>query len=189
MQDHRKLRVWQQARELAIAIRRASREFPRMGYSSLQTQITRAAESIVFNIAEGCGTTSQRELARFLDIAIKSTKELEAQVELAKDYGALRTNTWELLSPRVVDVRRMLCGLRAKVLAADATPKPRPHPDAVKRQKTENGERRTENGKRQTWIPSPPPGPSTRRETPNGERTTANAKRGSPLLLPDLDPP
>ncbi len=94
----------------------------------------------MLNIAEGCGSASQRELARFLDIAIKSTKELESQLELARDYGALRTNTWELLSTRVVDVRRMLCGLRSKVLAADGTPKPRPNPDAVKRQ-TVNGQR------------------------------------------------
>ncbi len=118
MQDHRKLRVWRQAHDLAVNIRRACRSFPRTGYGSLQTQITRAAESIVLNIAEGCGTTSPREFARFLDIGIKSTVELEAQLELAKDYGAMSIFTWTALSPLVIDVRRMLCGLRSKVLFA-----------------------------------------------------------------------
>jgi four helix bundle protein len=117
MQDHRKLRVWRKAHELAIAIRQATRRLPRSGYASLQSQITRAAESIVLNIAEGCGTTSQREMARFLDISIKSSVELEAQLELARDYKAFENSTWEVLSPLVIDVRRMLCGLRKKVLA------------------------------------------------------------------------
>ena len=90
-------------------------EISRTGYGSLQTQLTRAAESIVLNIAEGCGSTSPREFARFLDIGIKSTVELEAQLELARDYGAMSVITWTTLSPLVIDVRRMLCGLRSKV--------------------------------------------------------------------------
>jgi four helix bundle protein len=115
MQDHRKLRVWQKSHELAIATRKATRSFPRAGYGSLQSQITRAAESVVLNIAEGCGSTSQREFARFLDISIKSSVELEAQLELAKDYGALNDSTWNDLLPLVINARRMLCGLRTKV--------------------------------------------------------------------------
>jgi four helix bundle protein len=118
MQDYRKLRVWQHAHHLALEIRRVIRAFPRSGHASLSSQITRAAESISFNIAEGCGSTSQRELARFLDISIKSTLELEAQLELAKDYGILGTKDWKEVSHLVVDVRRMLCGLRAKVISS-----------------------------------------------------------------------
>jgi four helix bundle protein len=49
----------------------------------------RAAESIVFNIVEGCGARSRKEFARFLDVSIKSCSELEAELELAKDYGVL----------------------------------------------------------------------------------------------------
>lgn len=122
MQDHRRLRVWKKAHALAIEVRRATREFPRTGYGSLQSQVIRAAESIVFNIVEGCGARSPREFARFLDISIKSTSELEAQLELAKDYGALSDHHWRTLSNETVDVRRMLCGLRAKVLASAPLP-------------------------------------------------------------------
>jgi four helix bundle protein len=77
----------------------------------------RAAESIVFNIVEGCGGRTPKEFARFLDISIKSTSELESQLELAKDYGVLSNRHWQTLTKETVDVRRMLCGLRAKVLA------------------------------------------------------------------------
>jgi four helix bundle protein len=122
MQDYRKLRVWQHAHHLALEIRRVSRIFPRSGHASLTSQITRAAESIAFNIAEGCGATSQREFARFLDISVKSTLELEAQLELTKDYGILGTEDWKDISRLVVDVRRMLCGLRSKVISSMQKP-------------------------------------------------------------------
>jgi four helix bundle protein len=118
MQDYRNLRVWRHVHHLALEIRRVSRGFPRSGHASLSSQIARAAESISFNIAEGCGATSQREFARFLDISIKSTLELEAQLELTKDYGILGSEDWKDVSRLVIDVRRMLCGLRSKVISS-----------------------------------------------------------------------
>lgn len=116
MQDHRQLRVWKHAHDLAVRVRGATGDFPATGYASLQSQVVRAAESVVFNIAEGCGSTSQREFARFLGISIKSTFELEAQCELAKDYGVLGVAAWEELSAATISTRRMLFALRQKVL-------------------------------------------------------------------------
>lgn len=84
--------------------------------------MTSAAESIAFNIVEGCGANSQREFARFLDIGIRSTMELEYQLELARDYGVLTNRECQSLSVDTSDVRRMLCGLRAKVLAFIPSP-------------------------------------------------------------------
>ena len=124
MQDYRKLRVWDKAHTLALAVRSATRRFPRAGYGSLQSQMVRAAESVVLNIVEGSGGRTSREFARFLDIAIKSTRELEAQLELAKDYGALPKHTWQTLTTETTDTRRMLSGLRAKVLEAASAPPP-----------------------------------------------------------------
>lgn len=118
MQDYRKLRVWEQAHALALRVRSATDRFPRRGYASLRSRITTAAESIAFNIVEGCGTSSQAELARFLEISRKSSMELEYQLQLAPDYGILPQAAWEELSKDVIDTRRMLCGLRAKVLSS-----------------------------------------------------------------------
>src|SRR5687767_6992031 len=117
MQDYRQLRVHEKAHALAIAVRAATRRFPRNGYSDLKGQMTSAAESISFNIVEGCGADAEREFARFLGIAIKSSTELENQLKLSKDYGVLTTLDWESLSESAIDVRKMLCGLRKKVLA------------------------------------------------------------------------
>ena len=80
--------------------------------------MTNAAESIAFNIVEGCGSTSSKEFARFLDISIKSTCELEYQLQLATDCGLLSRAVGNPLAAESVEIRRMLCGLRKKVLAA-----------------------------------------------------------------------
>jgi four helix bundle protein len=78
-----------------------------------------AAESIAFNIVEGCGSATQKEFARFLDISIKSSCELEYQLQLATDCGVLSRSDWQQLSAETVEIRRMICGLRRRVLEAD----------------------------------------------------------------------
>ena len=80
MQDYRRLRVHGSAHTLAIRVRGVTRQFPKAGYTPLKAQMTSAAESIAFNIVEGCGAESQKDFARFLDIAIKSAMELEYQL-------------------------------------------------------------------------------------------------------------
>lgn len=117
VQDYRQLRVWEKAHALAVSVRRASHAFPRTGYATLRSQITSAAESVATNIVEGCGASSQAEFARFLEISIKSSSELQYQLQLARDYGILPQKLWEALTAETTDVRRMLCGLRAKVRA------------------------------------------------------------------------
>jgi len=84
MQNFRDLHVWERAHLFALAIRRASRGFPRRGYAELKSQIVRAAESIPSNIVEGCGAATRKEFARFLDIAIKSTSEVEYDLILQR---------------------------------------------------------------------------------------------------------
>ena len=81
--------------------------------------MVRSSESTSFNIVEGCGSTTSREFARFLEISIKSMTELEYQLRLARDYGIMSSHEWRRLTDSVIAVRRMLCGLRRKVLDLD----------------------------------------------------------------------
>jgi four helix bundle protein len=128
MQDFKRLRVWKQAAAVAMNVRRTSDGFPRFGYAELKAQMISAAESMLFNIVEGCGTDSQREFARFLTIAIKSATELEGQLDQAKKYEILSEPDWHSLTAETIDTRRMLYGLRKKVLASGHSQRPRPPP-------------------------------------------------------------
>ena len=79
----------------------------------------RAAESVPFTLVEGCGAFTQKDMARFVDMSIKSTKELEYQLLLARDYGVLPRKEWKIHTVETIDIRRMLCGLRRRILGDD----------------------------------------------------------------------
>ncbi|HUQ21147.1 MAG TPA: four helix bundle protein [Gemmatimonadaceae bacterium] len=115
MQDFRKLEVWHQAHAHTLAVRKATNGFPRSGYSSLKLQLTRAAESIPYNIVEGCGASTRKEFARFLDISIKSSSETEYQLQLAYDYGVIKEKHWKELSDETIIIRKRLYRLKKKI--------------------------------------------------------------------------
>jgi len=131
MQDLHNLRVWHEANALAIAIKRLTRGFPKADYGSLRGQMVRAAESIPDTIAEGCGAATNAEFARYLDMTIKSSSELENQMERASGYGLTRDREHRRLASHVCDVRKMTWGLRKKVLAGPQKPRRRKPPPEV----------------------------------------------------------
>ncbi len=57
--------------------------FPKSEQYVLVQQITRSAISIPSNIAEGSAKESQKDFARFLEISLASSYELETQLILA----------------------------------------------------------------------------------------------------------
>lgn len=89
MRDHRKLRAFELADQLALIVYRESRSFPREEDFGLTSQMRRSAVSIPSNIVEGCARYSEAEYLRFLDAAYGSTRELEYQISLATRLGYL----------------------------------------------------------------------------------------------------
>ena len=68
----------------------------------------RAAAAITANIAEGCGHSSERELARYCDMAAASSSELEYHLLLARDLGMLEELKYLELNEKTNEVKRML---------------------------------------------------------------------------------
>ena len=89
MRNFRELDVWKDAMVLVKSIYSMVSQFPNDERFGLSSQITRAAVSIPSNIAEGCSRDSQKEFARFLQIALGSSFELETQLEIAAGLGFL----------------------------------------------------------------------------------------------------
>jgi len=71
----------------------------------------RAAVSIGSNISEGCGRTGDRELVRFLHIALGSASELEFQILISGDLGLLTEKQSAQLTASTVQLKRMLASL------------------------------------------------------------------------------
>ena len=114
----RDLKVWESAMELAQEVYAATSAFPASELYGMSSQMRRAAVSVPCNIAEGHGRGG-KEFARFLDIAYGSAAELETQIELALRLQFLQPDTAENLIQHVVEVCKMLHGLRASIRRPD----------------------------------------------------------------------
>jgi four helix bundle protein len=122
MGDFKKLLVWRKAQALALNAHRIASRMRGPGYSALRNQIIRAALSIPTNIVEGHGQASPRDFARFLGYSINSTSELEHHSLTARDLGGMEQGDFDLLMAQLIEVRKMLHGLRA------SRDRPRPSP-------------------------------------------------------------
>ena len=108
MQDFRKLKVWESAHTLTLDIYKATATFPKHEQYGLISQIQRAAVSISANIAEGCAKATDADFARYLQIALGSSSELEYLLLLARDLSYLSEESHQKLSASLIQVRKML---------------------------------------------------------------------------------
>ena len=104
---------------LVSEIYRASEQFPNEEKFGLSSQIRRAAVSIPSNIAEGCERESRKDFANFLVIAKSSAAELETQILIAADLKYLSKEKMDELVSKIIEIKKMLIGLRKKVLKTD----------------------------------------------------------------------
>lgn len=114
-QKFRELIVWQRAMALATEIYTISREFPREEMFGLTSQLRRAAISIALNIAEGSGSDSSAEFARFLTIALRSAYETMAALELAERLNYQSHEIVEPLLRELDDISAMLSVLSKRI--------------------------------------------------------------------------
>ena len=95
------IEAWKLAREITVAIYRAtdaddfSRDF------GLRDQIRRAAGSIMHNIAEGFDAGSNAEFMRFLSYAKRSCTEVQSELYVALDRRYLTQQQFNTLYDQV----------------------------------------------------------------------------------------
>jgi four helix bundle protein len=87
VQSFRDLAVWQKSIQMAVAVYRLTKEFPREELYGLTSQMRRAAVSVPSNIAEGHGRLGPNEYRQFLGVARGSNFELQTQLEIARALG------------------------------------------------------------------------------------------------------
>jgi four helix bundle protein len=126
MQSPTRLRVFHEAEELAVLVYSLTRTLPPDERYGLIQQMRRAGVSIASNIAEGCGRSGNRELIRFLLIALGSATELECQLRIARRLEYVDAALYERTSERTRRVQRMLTRLVVKLRPALETSRGRP---------------------------------------------------------------
>lgn len=111
MKDFRQLKVWEKSHQLALAVYKSTKEFPKEELYGLTSQIRRASMSIPTNIAEGCGRNTDADFARFLQMGMGSASETEYQLLLSHDLGFLDKEKYDKLNVDVTEIKRMLASL------------------------------------------------------------------------------
>ncbi len=110
MQDFKRLLVWKKAHEMTLSVYRMTETFPSEERFGLTSQLRRSCASIPANIAEGCGRGGNKELSRFLQIALGSAKESEYHLLLAKDLKYITREVYNEADSKLDEVKRMLSG-------------------------------------------------------------------------------
>ena len=110
MQNYRRLSVWRKAHAVALNIHQLTQGIPPKRSAGLVSQIQRSALSIPANIAEGASRATDKDFAKFLQVALASTTEVEYHLEFAADAGLISRRDFTLRQDEVVEVRRMLTG-------------------------------------------------------------------------------
>lgn len=107
MHNFEKLKIWQKAMDIAVAVYEISALLPIDERFNLIHQIKKSAVSIPSNIAEGSGRNHNKEFIQFLGIANGSTFELITQLILAKRLNLIDATITQPIINQLVEVSNM----------------------------------------------------------------------------------
>ena len=115
VRSYKDLIIWQKAIDLVVEIYQVIKRFPREEIYGLSDQIKRSAVSVPSNIAEGQSRQHTAEFRQFLYIALGSLAELDTQLIIAHRLGYIDSKDNELLTARVLELRKMVSTLISKL--------------------------------------------------------------------------
>lgn len=116
MRNFREYDIWVDGMDLVNTIYNLVDKFPKMEKFALSSQITRSAVSIPSNIAEGASRSSEKDFARFLEIALGSAFELETQLIIACKRKYISEVNLDESVKKLISLQKRIYGLRRKVL-------------------------------------------------------------------------
>jgi four helix bundle protein len=111
LQGVSKIKAWQHADKLAVAVYRATKSFPREEIYGLTSQMRRCAVSVPANIVEGSLRKYLKEYSQFLYISMSSLGELEYYIHLAGLLGYLPDEEHKKLDELREETGKTLHGL------------------------------------------------------------------------------
>lgn len=113
-----KLDAWKYAIDLADLVYKTTRNFPTEERFGLTNQIRRSAVSVSANVAEGSGRASDRDNARFVEIAYGSLMETVSHAQVAHRQGYFTEEDHASVYSLSDRVARILSGYRNKLLGS-----------------------------------------------------------------------
>jgi len=115
MHNFRKLDIWTKSMSLVTEIYQLTNEFPSCERFGLISQMQRASVSIPTNIAEGSAKTSNKDFARFLEMSIGSSLELETELTIALNLKYIDSMVFESIQNKIIELQKMITGFKNKL--------------------------------------------------------------------------
>jgi four helix bundle protein len=110
-----KLIIWQKAIGFGEEIHLLAETFPKKELYNLTSQITRAADSIALNIAEGSIEQSNGEYKRFLNYAIRSIAEVVTCLYKEKRRDYISEQKFNEMYSKCFELMNMTIAFKAKL--------------------------------------------------------------------------
>ncbi len=115
MRNYKELLIWKKGMEIWLLSYKLTKSLPKEERFGLVSQINRASSSIPANIAEGSSRKSQKDYARFIQIALGSAFELETFFIGIIRLNLLRKDHVEEVLQLITDEQKMLSGFLKKL--------------------------------------------------------------------------
>ena len=115
------LLVWQKANDLAIAVYKETKKFPKEEIFGLTSQLRRAALSVPTNIAEGYARRNDKVFKIFLDQAYGSLVETKYLIGFSFNVGYLSKKQFEVLDNQCEEIGRLIWGFIKKITKGGMT--------------------------------------------------------------------
>jgi len=109
--DFKKIKAWDRARRLILAIYQVSKRLPKDEIYGLRSQIRRASVSVAANIAEGSSRQHKKDYLHFLYIAKSSLSEVECILIIIKDLNYLPFDEIKPINNILQETGKTLLGL------------------------------------------------------------------------------
>ncbi len=107
--------VYKDAKKLFRLVHDIVNKLPKELRYDLGGQIIRACSSVIFNIAEGSGKKTDRELNRYFDISLGSLNETVAGVDVLLDNGFVMKEQYDTVVGQSENIAKQLGGFKKKL--------------------------------------------------------------------------
>src|SRR5690606_31372040 len=109
-----RLEVWQESRRLVKDLYLITADFPVEEKFGVTSQLRRASLSICANIAEGTSRKTEKDKARFINMAFSSAIETVNFIILCNDLGLLTNEEYKNLREKLEKITNQLNSLYNK---------------------------------------------------------------------------
>jgi len=111
-----KLDAWEEAISYCSLVYKVTQQLPDAERFGLTSQMRRSAVSVSANIAEGTSRATNKDFARFVEIAYGSLMESVSEAIVAREQRLVSEQDFDKLYQSAEKLARILSGLRSALL-------------------------------------------------------------------------